>query len=157
MALPKSGLTGLKTRKDNPITKESLTGAAKRIIQHVSLGPASGNFADATPYPAIGGIHRPGKLVSAKLIMNLAPASGVNTIALKRTNTGGTTLLTGASQSITAQAAGAIVDLPLSANPADLVFDGTVPVFAVLTTGTQGTPGNVAGLLLEFELDDFVG
>jgi hypothetical protein len=31
-----------------------------------------------------------------------------------------------------------------------------VPINAALVTGTQGTPGNNAELILEFELDDFV-
>lgn len=154
MPLPETGFTGIKTRK--PIQKASLTGAAKRVIQHIPLGPNTGNFADATPYPGMGGSHKACRLVKASITFNLAPASGVNTIALRRGTSAGTTVLAGASQSVTAQAAGVFVDLPLSTVAADLVFDGTVPIYAVLTTGTQGTPGNNAMLCLELELDDFV-
>ncbi|HIA55385.1 MAG TPA: hypothetical protein EYN91_25430 [Candidatus Melainabacteria bacterium] len=156
MAFPKTGLTGLKLRKENPITKESLSGAAKRFMQHIPLGPVSGNFTDSTTYPGAGGITKPGRLVRACIAFNLAPAGGTNTIALRRGPSAGATILAGASQSVTALAAGTFVELALSANPNDLIFDGTVPINAALVTGTQGTPGNNAELILEFELDDFV-
>lgn len=158
MSLPKTGLTGLKTRKDNPITKESLSGAAKRVTHTIDMGVATGTLADATLYRAITGLTRSGKLTGAWLIFGVAPASGVNAFALKKGGSAGVTLLSAASVSVTAAAVNAMIPLTLTAVLTDLIFAGTgaEAIYAELQTGTQGTPAQNFALMLEFELDDFV-